>query len=774
MTNFRTRAVKMAAVRGRFRKPVAHFSSEEITSFLFSNESVSDVDSDDFSESLASQSHRSEEFVDQSPSPIATEDETGVSCNDISTMNDSVLDVSLLEYMETSNLSLSPQIAHLPSVSNEDSSDESDDVEDHNASFFELDVSGTSSSSSASSNDSISTDDESIDSVPTVAASTVYVGNRRGRGRGIRRSRGRGRGAGRGKGQAIGHGGTTQALAERNTIPACAVSIATTDNTFVNPLPFGPIREPGPHLPTTMEDPTGLDMFQLFFDDSVVERLVRCTNEYAELKKDEKKYMYRRFKLETLTVQEMRRFLGILILLGINKVRNIRQVWNPRNAQVMSTLFRLMTRHRFEAIASFLHVVSLDEEQELANDPLKKIKPLHNYIKRKCFKLYQPLREVSIDERMVKNKGRHRFGQYMKSKPIKWGFKYWVLADPTGYSVDFDLYLGSAESHSENGLAYDVVQKLISPLVYQRYFLFCDNFYSSPKLFCDLLQEEVYCTGTVSINRRELPSDVKGLKEAMGRRDITRGSGYWVKEPYSEVSYCCWKDSKPVLVMSTCYPGHSHSRRRVKESTGNSHTTDVPIPVSIQQYNRFMGGVDKSDQYLSYHNVNRKTDKYWKTPFFHLVDIALTNAFLLYNWLRMQAGLKRISENVFRDTLVQQTIDKYPILPPVAPSPLPSSFQIGHGSKPTTSRARCAACQRRSARPCPDCPSTPHLCQTLHRDCHDLWHSSNFAHIRQAWIMRHHRSTHTTDSDKQAPLAKRGRPTGSRNFHKRRGSYKHN
>ena len=80
------------------------------------------------------------------------------------------------------------------------------------------------------------------------------------------------------------------------------------------------IREPGPHLPTTMEDSTGLDMFQLFFDDSVVERLVRCINEYAELKKDEKKYMYRRFKLETLTVQEMRRFLGILILLGINKV----------------------------------------------------------------------------------------------------------------------------------------------------------------------------------------------------------------------------------------------------------------------------------------------------------------------------------------------------------------------------------------------------------------------------------------------------------------------
>ena len=51
--------------------------------------------------------------------------------------------MSLLDYMETSNLSLSPQIAHLPSESGEDTvseetSDESDVVEDHNTSFSSL------------------------------------------------------------------------------------------------------------------------------------------------------------------------------------------------------------------------------------------------------------------------------------------------------------------------------------------------------------------------------------------------------------------------------------------------------------------------------------------------------------------------------------------------------------------------------------------------------------------------------------------------------------
>ena len=36
---------------------------------------------------------------------------------------------------------------------------------------------------------------------------------------------------------------------------------------------------------------------------------------------------------------------------------------------------------------------------------------------------------------------------------------------------------------------------------------------------------------------------------------------------------------------------------------------------------------------------------------YHLVDIAIVNAFILYNYLVHQAGLKVISENDFRDTL---------------------------------------------------------------------------------------------------------------------------
>jgi len=43
-----------------------------------------------------------------------------------------------------------------------------------------------------------------------------------------------------------------------------------------------------------------------------------------------------------------------------------------------------------------------------------------------------------------------------------------------------------------------------------------------------------------------------------------------------------------------------------------------------------MNGVDKSDQYLSKYNSLRKCVRWWKTLFFHLVDIAIVNGFILF------------------------------------------------------------------------------------------------------------------------------------------------
>ena len=93
------------------------------------------------------------------------------------------------------------------------------------------------------------------------------------------------------------------------------------------------------------------------------------------------------------------------------------------------------------------------------------------FIRRKCLKLFQPFQNVCIDERIVRNKGRYSFRQYIRDKPTKRGMKLWVIADSsTGY--DFDVYLGENTASSGFGLAYDVAMNLVKSIVNQGYHLF--------------------------------------------------------------------------------------------------------------------------------------------------------------------------------------------------------------------------------------------------------------------------------------------------------------
>ena len=50
-------------------------------------------------------------------------------------------------------------------------------------------------------------------------------------------------------------------------------------------------------------------------------------------------------------------------------------------------------------------------------------------------------------------------------------------------------------------------------------------------------------------------------------------------------------------------------------------------PVAVDGYNKHMGGVDNSDQMLEYNSFNRKGVKWWKKLYFHLISLALVNAY---------------------------------------------------------------------------------------------------------------------------------------------------
>ena len=186
-------------------------------------------------------------------------------------------------------------------------------------------------------------------------------------------------------------------------IPEDAKSITIQDTGFIEPPEFRPTRTPGPHV-AGKGDVSALGLFEEFFDDVAIDRVMQSTLSYAEQNKERKKGRYNLFKRKPLTRGVLMAFLGVLILLGIHGVRNYRKAWSEARAQVMIRLNDLMTCQRFELIGCFLHVITSEEEAAMASDPLRKIRPLQEHIKKKCLQFYQPCQYLSINERMVNSK----------------------------------------------------------------------------------------------------------------------------------------------------------------------------------------------------------------------------------------------------------------------------------------------------------------------------------------------------------------------------------
>ena len=97
-----------------------------------------------------------------------------------------------------------------------------------------------------------------------------------------------------------------------------------------------------------------------------------------------------------------------------------------------------------------------------------------------------------------------------------------------------------------------------------------------------------------------------------------------------------WLDNKPVTFLSTVHKKanpYVYFQRHVKVNR-QYRPVHVRQPKLVRDYNTNMSGVNKSDQLINKYDTLRKTHRWWKTLFFHFVDAARVNSFVLFNVLR--------------------------------------------------------------------------------------------------------------------------------------------
>ena len=373
------------------------------------------------------------------------------------------------------------------------------------------------------------------------------------------------------------------------------------------------------------ESATAYTYFSLLFDDALLNHICYQTNLYARL------HPFRRatYQWFDTNVDELRSFLGIIIASGYVCLPNFVDYWETNSIFSQPGIVKGMSRNRLEQLCGQLHF----NDNSLAPahgtpgyDKLYKIRPVLDAICDKSKTLYNPGQNISVDEAMVKFKGRSSLKQYQPLKPIKRGFKVWCTADSSnGYIGNFVVYTGKSGDGPTTDLGYKVVMELCKDILGKGYHVYCDNYFTSVHLAADLLEHGTNLVGTTRPDKVDFPKEVINKGAVAGE-----SRGITVSTIIDNKVHCfVWLDNKPVFFVDTLFGYTTHTT--VPRGLWDGSRTMVSCPEAVKAYNEHMGGVDLADQMRRFYTC---THKWYFWLFWFLLDLAIDNAYVLECWTR--------------------------------------------------------------------------------------------------------------------------------------------
>jgi len=105
-------------------------------------------------------------------------------------------------------------------------------------------------------------------------------------------------------------------------------------------------------------------------------------------------------KWSNITTEEMRKFLGLIILMGQVRKKNITDYWSTDPTISTPIFLHTISRNRFESIWQAWHF-SDNRQQIQHSGQLFKIWPMYEYFVQKFRSVYSPKQELSLDEAMI-------------------------------------------------------------------------------------------------------------------------------------------------------------------------------------------------------------------------------------------------------------------------------------------------------------------------------------------------------------------------------------
>lgn len=359
-----------------------------------------------------------------------------------------------------------------------------------------------------------------------------------------------------------------------------------------------------------------------------------------------------------ITVGFLLAWIGILIYLGaIGSPRTPTLHWRQKPYGFSTALvMNVMTRDAFRFIRRFIHFAdnSRMPKKGAANyDPLYKINPVLRAVQIQFQKGWSAGPRVTIDESMIKYKGRAIvFVQYMPKKPIKHGIKVFALCDSeTGYMLSFEIYTGS--DGTDYGSAKNVIDRLLRKAGVHSAVgrtLYTDNWYTSIPVARHLFEQYgwLYC-GTIKLTdkKERAADDLPFHKLSAGAlANVPRGWSRRATRPYKtskgyeyQVQCTVWKDRKQVGFLHTTEIRGNDGATARRAMKGKKRRVVINCPPAQKDYAANFNGVDLNDRDCGDYSTSIRSNRWYLRIFFWSLDRVVFSCYIVASSLA-KAGIK--------------------------------------------------------------------------------------------------------------------------------------
>ena len=236
---------------------------------------------------------------------------------------------------------------------------------------------------------------------------------------------------------------------------------------------------------------------------------------------------------------------------------------------------------------------------------------------------------------MIPYFGRHSCKQFLRGKPVRFGFKAWCLNNPAGYCLAFDIYQGqNPTGNPQYGIQFgksasallDLIDTLPPRLKNLPFHFYMDNLFTGLPLLQYLSKNNYRATGTIRQNR--VPNDCPITSVAVMKK-ADRGKHSVTSERNNNIVLVRWKDNAVVTAASTL-TGTGPMKNVRRWSAKDRKHIFVPQPAVFHQYNQYMGGTDRMDQNIGNYRIGIRTKKWWWSIFIWHLGMAMQNSWILY------------------------------------------------------------------------------------------------------------------------------------------------